>query len=167
MFRSIPAETITDNPFKLFGVDWTLITAGPPEAFNMMTAAWAGLGVLWSKNVAFCFIRPQRYTYQFMEKAGNFTLSFFEEKYRSALDLCGNKSGRDINKAAEAGLTSGPGTLEGTTCFAEARLVLVCRKIHFQDINPQGFVDPSIAKNYVQHDYHRMYIGEIVDCLAG
>ena len=164
MFRSIPAETITDNPFKLFGVDWTLITAGPPEAFNTMTAAWAGLGVLWSKNVCFCFIRPQRYTYQFMEQSDAFTLSFFEEKYRKALQLCGSKSGREIGKAAEAGLTPVPGPLAGTTCFAEARMVIACRKIYFQDVNPQNFLDPGIEQNYPAQDYHRMYIGEAMEC---
>ena len=164
MFRSVPIDTTGDNPFKLIGSDWMLITAGPPEAFNTMTAAWGGLGVLWSKNVCFCFIRPQRYTYQFMEQSDAFTLSFFEEKYRKALQLCGSMSGREIDKAAEAGLTPVPGPLAGTTCFAEARMVIACRKIYFQDVNPQNFLDPGIEQNYPAQDYHRMYIGEVMEC---
>lgn len=165
-WRTIKPEDIADNTFQLIGSDWMLITAGPPDAFNTMTASWGGLGVLWSKPIAVCFIRPQRYTRQFMEKADNFTLSFFDEKYRPALELCGAKSGRDIDKAAAAGITPIAATLPGTTCFAEARLVIECRKIYFQDLDPANFLDPAIERNYSNRDYHRMYIGEVLNCLA-
>jgi hypothetical protein len=49
--------------------------------------------------------------------------------------------------------------------FNEARLVYTCRKIYFQDITPDNFLDPSIDKNYPDKDYHRMYIGEIISCM--
>jgi flavin reductase (DIM6/NTAB) family NADH-FMN oxidoreductase RutF len=161
MFRRIEPQAVKENPFKLVAADWMLITAGPPQAYNTMTGGWGGFGVLWSKNVCWCVIRPQRYTYQFMEKADTFTLSFFDDSYKPALELCGTKSGRDIDKAAAAGLTPIPGQLAGTTCFAEARMVIECRKIYFQDVDPAHFLDPSIDGNYPQRDYHRMYFGEI------
>ncbi len=164
--RSIRPEEIGDNPFKLVGSDWMSITAGPPEAYNTMTASWGGFGVIWGKNICWCVIRPHRYTYEFMERADVFTLSFFDERYRGALNLCGTKSGRDMDKAAAAGITPIPGQLAGTTCFAEARMVIECRKIYFQDIDPKHFLDPEIEKNYPKHDYHRMYVGEIVNCRA-
>jgi len=166
MFRKTAPEELADNPFELIGSDWMLITAGPPEAHNTMTASWGGLGVLWNRNVCFCVIRPHRYTYEFMERADSFTLSFFDEEFREALELCGTKSGRDIDKAEAAGLTPVAGTQDATTYFAEARMVLECRKIYFQDIDPRHFVDPSINDNYPQQDYHRMYVGEIVNCLV-
>jgi len=161
MFNRIEPEAIRDNPFKLVGADWMLITAGPPDAYNTMTGAWGGLGVLWNRNICWCVIRPVRYTYGFMERADCFTLSFFDDAYKPALQLCGTKSGRDTDKAAEAGLTPLPGELAGTTCFAEARMVIECRKIYFQDIDPAHFLDRSIDDNYPQRDYHRMYFGEI------
>jgi flavin reductase (DIM6/NTAB) family NADH-FMN oxidoreductase RutF len=141
-----------------------LISAGTRESFNMMTASWGGLGVLWSRNIAICFIRPQRYTYEFIERADFFSLSFFSEEHRQALDLCGSKSGRQVNKAAATGLTPVVGDT-GAVFFAEARLVLECRKIYFQDLNPENFLDASIHKNYPTRDYHRMYVGEIIHCL--
>lgn len=166
MFKKLKPEEMPDNPFKLIGSDWMLIAAGPPEAHNMMTASWGGLGVLWNKNVCFCVIRPHRYTYEFVEKAEGFTLSFLGEEYREALQLCGTKSGREIDKTEATGLTPTAGSLPGTTYFAEARMVLECRKIYFQDIDPEHFLDPSIQGNYPQRDYHRMYVGEIVNCLV-
>ena len=161
IFAEIKPEQITDNTFKLIGKDWMLITAGSPESYNTMTASWGGLGVLWNKDVCFCFVRPSRYTYDFMEKADSFTLSFFDEQYREALKLCGTKSGRDIDKAAATGLTPISGITAGTTCFSEASIVVECRKIYFQDLIPENFLDPSIEDSYNGSDYHRMYIGEI------
>jgi flavin reductase (DIM6/NTAB) family NADH-FMN oxidoreductase RutF len=163
-FREIGPEAIGDNPFKLIGRDWMLITAGTKEAFNTMTGAWGGLGVLWEKQICFCVIRPTRYTYEFMENSERYTLTFLEEQYRDVLTYCGSKSGRDVNKVAETGLTP---VFDGQAVyFAEARLVLVCRKLYYHDLNPDNFVDTGLEDYYPLKDYHRMYVGEIVRCLA-
>ena len=154
-----PVESLAENVFTLLDKEWMLITAGSPSDYNTMTASWGGLGVLWNRNVCFCFIRPQRYTYQFMEKADRFSLSFFSESYRAALEYCGSHSGRDGNKAKVCGLT--PIEISaGVWSFSEARLILECKKLYFQDINPEHFLDPLIQEVYPGHDYHRMYIGE-------
>lgn len=163
-FHPVLPQEIGDNTFNLIGKDWMLITAGSPDNFNTMTASWGGLGVLWNKNIAWCVIRPQRYTYEFMEREEDFTLSFFTEEYRAALNLYGSKSGRDMDKAAAAGITPVQGAHPGTTTFEEARMYLSCRKIYFQDIDPKHFLDEKIQKNYPARDYHRMYVGEILAC---
>jgi len=162
-FQEINPEQIQDNVFKLIGSDWMLITAGDMTAYNTMTASWGGLGVLWGKNVAFCFVRPQRFTYQFLEKHDTFTLSFFDKEYRKALEFCGSHSGKNVNKVEATGLT--PVEDNGAIYFKEARLVIVCRKIYYQDITASNFLDPGIGKNYPMKDYHRMYTGHIIKCL--
>jgi len=162
---TIEPEMIDRNVFELIGSDWMLITAGAPESYNTMTASWGGMGVLWNRNVCFCVIRPTRYTFQFIEKADVFSLSFFEERYRGALEVCGTKSGRDIDKAAVTGLTPVAGRLAGTTHFEQAKLVIECRKLYTHDIDPSRFLDSNIDNLYPLKDYHRMYIGEVVNCL--
>ncbi len=164
-FKTIPAKSITDNTFSLIDDDWMLITAGTPTEFNTMTASWGGLGILWNKEVCFCFVRPQRHTYSFIEKGNIFTLSFFNEKYRPALQLCGSKSGRDIDKVSEAGLTPYYLT-DGGISFSEARLIIKCKKIYSQDLEAQNFLVPDIDEHYLAKDYHRLYIGEIIECLT-
>ncbi|MDR1177353.1 MAG: flavin reductase family protein, partial [Spirochaetaceae bacterium] len=74
------------SPFARIGDGWMLISAGdgPSGGWNTMTASWGGLGVLWRKNVAFVFVRPGRRTVEYMNGAGQFSLSFFDEEYRSA-----------------------------------------------------------------------------------
>ncbi len=163
-FQEINPENINDNPFRLIGKDWMLITGGTKESFNTMTGAWGGLGVLWNKNICFCVIRPNRHTYQFMENSSMYTISFFGEQHRNILTYCGTKSGRDVDKIKETNLT--PVFDDNSIYFNEARLVLICRKIYFQDLNPAHFLVPEIEELYPLKDYHRMYVGEITRCLS-
>ncbi len=163
-FHEIEPYQIKDNVFQLIEKGWMLVTAGTPDSFNTMTASWGGLGSLWGHLVSFAFIRPQRYTFQFMERASYYTLSFFTEEYRNVLNFCGTNSGRDVDKIAATGLTPIFNTQSIT--FQEARLVLECRKLYAQDIDEESFVDQTVdQKIYAQKDYHRMYIGEITRCL--
>lgn len=164
-FEVIETRDIQANTFQLIAKQWMLVTAGPLTDFNTMTASWGGFGSLWARHVTFVFVRPQRYTYTFMERAETFTLTFFAERYRDALTYCGTHSGRDVDKMQATGLTplAGP---DNTVYFSEARLVLVCRKLYAQDLTGEFFTAPEIdAKIYPNEDYHRLYIGDIIRCL--
>jgi flavin reductase (DIM6/NTAB) family NADH-FMN oxidoreductase RutF len=164
-FKEITVYDIKDNPFKLIADDWMLITAGNLAKFNTMTASWGTLGELWKRKIAICFVRPTRHTYGFMENSDTFTLSFFGEEHRKALDFCGTKSGRDVDKIAATGLTPIEWKNQAVY-FEQARLVLVCRKVYQQDLDPKLFLDPSIETNYPKKDYHRVYIGGILQVLS-
>jgi flavin reductase (DIM6/NTAB) family NADH-FMN oxidoreductase RutF len=154
-----------DAPAKRIGDEWMLISAGNVSAdrgnWNTMTASWGGLGVLWSTDVAFCFIRPGRYTVEFVNAAPFFSLSFFGGEYHKALEICGVVSGRDKDKGAETGLT--PVVFpDGSIGFKEATEVITCKKIYTHDFDPSRFLDPKeIEVNYPDKDYHRMFIGKI------
>lgn len=163
MFHEVNPLELSCNPFQMIGKDWALVTAGDETGCNTMTVSWGNMGIMWNKNIVTVFIRPQRYTKEFLDRFDNFTLSFYEESSRDALKLCGSKSGRDMDKIKAAGLT--PVHENGTTYFAEARLVLECRKIYLDKIRPEGFLDPSIQKNYPENDYHLIYMGEITRVL--
>lgn len=138
-FEKIKAEIIKENIFELIGNEWMLITAGTQKIFNTMTASWGGFGILWGKKICFCVIRPTRYTYRFMEESEYFTLCFFEKKYKKILTYCGSNSGKDVDKVSRTGLTPVDGKND-TVYFNEARLVIMCRKIYFQDIAPKNFL---------------------------
>lgn len=163
--KEINVKELKENAVSLFDDRWALLTAGNEESYNTMTVSWGAMGELWNKDVCFCFVRPQRHTYQFTEKEEYFTLSFFSEEYRKALTYCGRNSGRDVDKAKQTGLTAI--SAGESVAFDEAEIILVCKKSAFQDINPEGFLDPTIdSACYPAKDYHRMYIGEIVSCLV-
>ena len=155
-------DTFTCNPFASFGQVTPLCTAAKPDgSFNTMTIGWGSLGVMWGKKAATVVIRPQRYTHEFMEASDLFTISFFGPQWQEAMAFCGTKSGRDVDKAKECGLT--PVTLEGGVGFAQAKLVLVCKKLYVQRMEEGCFTDPQMAQRwYPQKDYHDTYIGEII-----
>lgn len=164
-FKSVNPESLSDNMFKLIAKDWTLIAAGDVNSYNMMTANWAGVGFLWMKNVAFVFIRPSRYTYEFTEKLDSMSLNFFSEDYRDILNICGKKSGRDFDKMSECKLS--PISLsDGGVAFAESRIVLNCKKICAVNLDTFDYFDKSVLKNYANGDYHKMYICEITEAFV-
>ena len=165
MLRNIDPKQITQNPFAMIGEQWMLITAGSGEKCNTMTASWGGVGVLWQAPVATCYVRPQRYTKQFLDAQEYFTLTFFGEEHREALKLCGTKSGRDVDKVKECGFTVKTAE-SGAPYFEEAELVIVCRKRYVQDFDPAAIPDEVKEKQYPNRDYHTMYIGEIVEVLS-
>ncbi|OPZ99157.1 MAG: Flavoredoxin [Bacteroidetes bacterium ADurb.Bin408] len=163
-FKKITYKEFNAEAIKLIGDDWMLVAAGNfTNKFNMMTANWGGLGWLWNKPVAFIFVRPQRYTYEFTEREPIFTLTFFEEKYRDILSLLGSKSGRDMDKMKNSGLTPFE-TENKSIAFKEAQIILECKKIYATKINSADFTDKDIDnKVYPKKDYHTMYIGEITN----
>lgn len=161
--KKINIKELNRNVISLFDDSWALLTAGNEKSFNTMTVSWGAMGELWNKDVCFCFVRPQRYTFEFTEREEYFTLSFFGEEYKKALSFCGSHSGRDCDKIKETGLS--PITLDGSIAFDEAEIIVVCKKLAFQDMKPDGFIDGTIdGKCYPDKDYHRTYVGEIVAC---
>jgi flavin reductase (DIM6/NTAB) family NADH-FMN oxidoreductase RutF len=161
-FKPFAPETFTGNPFTMLSRDWMLVTAGQPGDFNTMTASWGFWGHVWTQNVLTAVVRHQRHTFGFMERYDHFTCSFYPPECRAALDLCGSKSGRDMDKPKAAGLTpvAVPGLAAVT--FAEARLTFVCRKLYSQDMTEAAFADKDLLdRMYPGRDLHRMYVGAI------
>lgn len=160
-YRTITAKQISGNPFERIGSQWMLVTAEKEGKVNTMTASWGGLGVLWRKDVAFVFLRPQRYTKEFVDAGDRFTLSFYGEEYRKTLTWLGRNSGRDVDKIAHTGLTVRD--FGGAPAFEEAELVLRCKKLYAQPVDPACFAADNNcdAECYPEKDYHTMYVAEI------
>ena len=164
-FKEIAVEELNFNPFTKIGTKWMLITAGDEKSFNTMTASWGGMGIMWNKKVITAYIRPQRYTKEFVDANELFTVSFYDKEYRKALNICGTKSGRDCDKVKEAGLT--PCFIDGTTAFEEANMIFVLRKLYSDPMPAENFLDKEIdQKCYPNKDYHTMYVSEIVKVLV-
>ena len=165
MFNEIKPQDMDLNPFKAIGSEWMLITAGSGENLNTMTASWGGAGVIWNKNVVTCYIRPQRYTREFVDAQEYFSVCFLPEQYRRQLAYLGRVSGREEDKISKAGLTV-CSDFEAP-CFEEANTVFICKKLYVGQIKPEGILYPEIdTANYPQKDYHIVYIGEIIKAMV-
>ena len=141
-----------------------LTVKAPSGILNTMTVSWGTSGVLWNKEVATVFVRPQRYTYEFCEETEIFTLSFFGEERKSTLSYCGTKTGRDVDKFKECDLKY---ELKNDACiFEDAKVTFVLKKLYSQDLKIECFNDTEPLKNYKENDFHRAYTCEIIDVIT-
>jgi flavin reductase (DIM6/NTAB) family NADH-FMN oxidoreductase RutF len=168
--HNIPLDKFKFDP-AIIKNRWILLTAGdfspeplagPALPYNAMTISWGSVGQIWNKLFFQVVVRPTRYTYGFMESGDSFTLSVYPESLKPALSLLGSKSGRDGDKIAAAGLHPIASSSVAAPSFQEAELVVECRKMYWQDLDPSHFLDPAIESNYPNKDYHRVYFGEIL-----
>lgn len=163
--KEVNIESLHLNPMTLISDEWMLLTAGTKEGFNSMTCSWGHLGSIWGKYSAVCYVRPQRYTKEFLDREELYTLSFYSSEHKNDMAYIGSHSGRDTDKLAGIALT--PAFGEGYTYYQEAKLVLVCRKLYRAPILAEAILDRDIPENYYpEKDYHDMYIGEIVKVLV-
>ena len=161
-YKEINPIDLNESTFRLIGHDWMLVTAAHNSRVNTMTASWGGFGVLFNKNVAYIFVRPQRFTKEFVDEATTFTLTFFAEDYKKkALTYLGKVSGRDEDKIAKAGLTICKDE-EGVPYFAEAESVFFVKKLFVQPMVAESFLDKEIISQwYPEGDFHHLYIAEV------
>ena len=162
--QTIDITQLCVQPHNLFHNQWAVLTVGDflQADFNAMTIGWGALGTMWSKPFVYVAVRHSRYTYSFMEKFDNFTVTVYSRDYHEALSLLGTRSGRDYDKISQSGLTPMAGEMVSSPVFAEAEIALECRKIYANDLNPAHFLDNFIDKHYPNKDFHRIYYGEVV-----
>jgi len=160
-FQEVDIKSLKLNPFVMLEDEWGLLTAGNADKYNTMTIAWGSMGIMWRKPAFTVVVRPQRYTNEFIEKLDMFTVSFYPESCRKALNILGTKSGRDCDKVSESGLT--PFYTDGTVAFEEANTIFVCRKLYGgHQYESSKFIDTELDKEiYPTKDHHYVYIGEI------
>lgn len=159
-FKEIKPENLNESAFRLVGSDWMLITGEKDGKVNAMTASWGGFGIMWNKNVAYTVIRPQRYTKEFVDHADTFSLCFFDKKYKEKMAYLGSVSGRDEDKILKSGLSVTH--IDDTPCFEEARLIVICKKLYAQYLDPESFLAEGFDNEYYPaKDYHRLYISHV------
>ena len=167
--KEISFEKFQLKSIQLWLEQWMLLTAGDfsSDQFNTMTVAWGSIGAIWNKPFVQVVVRPTRYTYEFMEKYDTFSLCAFPEFYKNDLQILGTTSGRQGNKISRTNLNLKASKKIAAPSFKEAELIFECRKIYFDDIDPNHFLNASIDLNYPAKDYHRIYYGEILIILGG
>ena len=167
--QAVDPKEFAPSLLPAFGRENALLAAGDKSGCNAMTIGWCQAGRLWSLPVCTVYVRPERYTYQFMEDQAYFTVSVLPKDMKNAMALCGTRSGRDMDKIKECGLTVRTGA-GGAPFFEEAELVLVCRTLYAQDLEPACVLpagEEKILPSYgAKGGWHRAYTGEIVEAYS-
>lgn len=141
--------------------------------FNSMIIGWGSLGTVWGKPAFTVYVREHRYTKAQLDASGEFTISVpLEEPIASIAKVCGTKSGRDVDKEAEAHLTLENPEIISVPGIKEYPLTLECRVLYSQKQELERLPEDIRERMYPQdvdgtyyranRDPHTVYIGEIV-----
>lgn len=163
-FQSISPEELSGNFIKRIGRQWFLLASGGLQRNNMLTGSWGEVGMLFHKPVFTVFVRENRYTLQLLDSNEYFTVNFFGEGFRETLQFCGTRSGRDLDKVRESGLTVFE-PVPGVIGFQEADEVVVCRKIQRFVFDPEQLLDEQLKRQYQAGVLHIGFTGIIEQLL--
>ena len=133
---------------------------------NVMTIGWAAAGSIWGMPMWTVLVRPSRYTYGCIERGACFTVNVPTKAMRETCLLCGTKSGRDVDKFAECGLTAENAETVHAPLVAECPVVYECSVVHAHDVLPDALADEIRRDAYPQGDFHRVYYGRILAAAA-
>ncbi len=169
MAEKITKENFLDaryDVFRKFSEQWAIVSAGSIDDYNCMTLSWGMLGNVWEHPGAAVtiYVRPDRYTFEFMEKNDYFVISFLPEENRKDAEILGTLSGRDGDKMAKTSLT--PLALEKGVGFAQSELTFVCRKVFSQQFDVNCVPEKWREGVYSRYEPHYMYIGYIEDAFG-
>ena len=148
------------------GHEMALITAGTPDHHNACTVMFGGIGMIWYKDAYFAFVKPERYTWEFLDNSDYFTGSYCPKERNSIHKVYGFQSGRNVDKAKAAGIT--PEALEHGIGYKEASEIYVCKKLYMKQLDRSLMPAEVIAQyddpqDLVCGECHYAVIGEIVD----
>ena len=140
------------------------LTTKSGDKVNSMVIGWGHTGIIWARPTFICYVRESRYTKELLDANPEFTINVPVNGFdKNAFAICGTKSGRDMDKIKECGLTLVDPDVITVPGIKEYPLTLECKVIYRQDQEPSLIADDVQQQFYPAGDYHTMYIGEIVD----
>ena len=146
-----------------------LVTTKADDEVNTMTIGWGTLGIEWAKPIFTVFVRQSRHTKTLLDKNGEFTINvpLKDADVKQVLSVCGTKSGRDMDKIKELGLTLEEAEVISVPGIKELPITLECRVVYKQD-QDLSMLDEDKRLRYYKPgtrddgDNHTAYYGEVL-----
>ena len=144
------------------------------QKFNSMVIGWGHLGTLWGRPTFVVYVRESRYTKAALDNTGEFTVSVPLEKIDPVIQkVCGNQSGREVDKVAAAGLELVEAQQVKVPGVKQYPLTLECKVLYSQQQDLSRLPQDILEQMYPQdvpgtfpranRDAHTAYVGQIVD----
>ncbi len=141
-----------------------LLTTARDGRVNTMTIGWGHIGIEWGKPIFVAYVRESRYTKELLDANGEFTVNIpLGECDGKILGFCGSKSGRELDKIKELGLTLEEPETISVPGIHQLPLTLECRVIYRQDQPLNAIGDDVKNRYYTQGDPHTAYYGQILN----
>ena len=164
--RVDPFEYVAETERLLRGDGIFLVSADRAGRPNAMTIGWGFIGTIWRKPLFLVAVRPSRFTHRLIEESGEFTVCLPARGMEEALEFCGTRSGRDVDKFRELNLTAVGGFEVSVPYIAECPVHYECRVAYKTEVEP-GLLDEILRREcYPAGDYHTLYFGLILGVYA-
>jgi len=139
------------------------LTVAAKRQQNVMTIGWALVGMLWQKPVLMVAVRSSRHTFGLIEAAESFTVSVPTSDMTRALECCGTRSGRAVDKFTTCQLATRTAKKVSSPVLDLPGYHYECRRLYKSALDPK-LMATDLAYLYPKKDYHTLYFGEIVAC---
>lgn len=141
------------------------LTVKSGNIINTMTISWGSIGFQWGKPTFSVMVRNSRYTHELLKNSKEFTVSIpLSGGKKTALSICGSKSGRDVDKFKEANIKMKASKLIETPVIAECGAYYECKILYSSEMLMKDISEEMKNRFYQDDDYHTLYFGEIVSC---
>ena len=120
--------------------------------YNLFTVAWAGT-VCTSPPMVSISVRPERYSYPILRETGEFVINLTTRKLACATDYCGVKSGRDVDKFRELGLTPLPGSKVRAPLLGESPVNIECKVVQMLPLGSHHLFLAEVAAVHAEDKY--------------
>lgn len=143
------------------------LTVKDKEKINTMTISWGNIGFEWNRPIFTTLVRKSRYTHDFLENTGEFTISIpSDESFQDTLVFCGTQSGKNVDKFEKCKLEVSEGKSVSVPVIANCGYVYECRVVYKQDMDISLLSEDIKKASYPDDDYHTIYYGEIIACYS-
>lgn len=110
----------------LYPVPAVMVSCGTVQKPNIITVAWCGT-LCTSPAMTYISVRPERFSYHLIKDSGEFVINLTTETLARAVDYCGVKSGRDVDKFKECSLTAAKSVMVSAPSVEESPVNIECR----------------------------------------
>jgi len=162
----VSLTSYAEETVRVLGQCGCLLVSGKMEKANVMAIGWGFIGPLWGKPFFMVAVRPSRYTYEFLEETGDFTVNVPKGGMEQIVDYCGSVSGRKHNKFQEKGLTLAPAKKVSSPVISECTVHYECKVAYKMNVVPKGLPEEVIKSYYPSGNFHTFYFGEILATYA-
>lgn len=124
----------------------------PGEKANILTVAWTGT-ICTNPAMLYISVRPERYSYSIIRETGEFVVNLTTKELAKATDICGVRSGKDMDKFAELHLTEEPSQFIQAPGIAESPVNIECRVTEVKELGSHHMFLAEVLGIHVDEEY--------------
>lgn len=119
---------------------------------DIITVAWTGT-ICTNPPMVYISVRPSRFSHHMLMETGEFVINLTTEKLTRATDYCGVRSGRDVDKFKETGLTREKAEFVKAPMIRESPVSIECRVTEVKKLGSHDMFLAEVLAVHADEEY--------------